>query len=502
MSKLFQQIAPARVGRSVFNLSYEKKFSCDMGQLIPVMCDEVVPGDVFEIANEMIVRLQPLVAPVLHELNVFVHYFFCPYRLLDDSFEDFITGGVQGTDSSTLTEWQPTTYTAGSLWDYFGFPVGVDPDGAYPLAFPRTAYNRVYNEFYRDENLITEVLLTNEDILFRCFQKDYFTSALPWQQRGTAPAFPLSGTAAADFTGSTSIVNSSGGTNSPKVSTSAADNRIMINGANDVANYMNALSDNEVDFSSAGTFDIADMRLAFAIQRWMERNARGGVRYTEFLRAHYGVSPRDDRLDRCEFIGGTRAPVIVSEVLQTSESGTTAQGNMSGHGLAVDRRRVCRYRVQEFGLILGIMSIMPKVSYASQGVNRQWLRRTRYDFYSPEFANLSEQAILEAEIYATGVDAENNTIFGYQGVFDEMRTKHDMVCGDMRSTFNYWHLARTFASAPSLNAAFVTCDGTAATMKRIFADGAEDGFLVSFGNIIRALRPLPVQADPRMFSGA
>lgn len=501
MSSLFQSVGAARVPRSVFNLSYNKKLSCDMGMLIPVLCDEMIPGDVFDIGYEAIIRMQPLVAPILHQIDVFVHYFFVPYRLMDSNFETFISGGVAGTDTSSLDRWEPTDTTAGSLWDYLGFPVGVDPDGAYPLDFPRVAYNWIYNDYYRDENLITAVALTNEDILFRCWQKDYFTSALPWQQRGTSPAMTTSGSSSAVWT-TADFTQGTPTTPFPaQFEDNAADPTLFLNTGtgNAITNAVNMFNSNTVDLSAA-TYDLSDMRLAFAIQRWMERNARGGVRYVEFLRTHYGTSPRDDTLQRPAFIGGSRMPVIVSEVLQTSQTDTTAQGNMSGHGLSVDRQRVCRYRCNEFGLVMGIMSIMPKPAYNSQGINRQWLRTTRYDFYSPEFANLSEQPILQAEIYATATDTENEGTFGFQGVFDEMRVKHDMCVADMRSTFNYWHLSRTFASAPSLNAAFVTLDGTESTHKRIFAAPSEDGFLVNFGNIIRGSRPLPFQAEPQMWS--
>ena len=188
----FRNIAGLHPGMSVFDLSYTKLFTCDMGQLIPVMVDEVVPGDIFKIGNQSVIRMQPLVAPVLHEINAYVHYFFVPYRLLWSYWEDFITGGAAGTDSHTLPLWQPpdTTYIGvGSLWDYLGFVPGVVPTAtSSPLQFPRTAYNLIYNEFYRDENLQSEVVLTNGLLLNRNWEKDYFTSSLPWQQRGIAPA--------------------------------------------------------------------------------------------------------------------------------------------------------------------------------------------------------------------------------------------------------------------------------------------------------------------------
>lgn len=498
MSNIFNRTGSLIPGRSMFNLSYEKKFTCDMGQLIPIMCDEVVPGDLFKIGNQAVIRFQPLVAPVLHEINMFVHYFFVPYRLLwdnadPDNWETFISGGITGDLTPTIPTWEPTDTTENSLWDYMGFPTGVDPDGAYPLDFPRRAYNLVYNEYYRDETLITAVALTNESILNRCWEKDYFTSALTEQQRGTAPALPISGTtsavwAAAQFTqAAESSVVSFNAINTTTPSMYVAN-------ANGVTNARNMFNTNTVDLSTASTFDIADLRLAFQIQKWMERNNRAGARYVEFLKSHFGISPRDDRLQRPEYIGGSRVPIIISEVLQTSSTDVTSpQGNLAGHGVTVSNAYCGKYHASEFGLIIGIMSVMPKPAY-QQGINRQWLRRTKYDFYFPEFANLSEQAIEQAEIFASGLPAENTDIFGYQGRYDEMRIKHNMVCGEMRTTYDYWHMGRVFdpGTPPELNDDFVTC----IPRKDIFAVPTEPGLIVSFGNIIKAFRPLPLSAEP------
>ena len=478
---VFSEVGGLHPRRSVFDLSYEKKLTCDMAQLIPVMCDEVVPGDVFKIGNQAVVRFQPLVAPILHEINMYVHYFFVPYRILWDDWEDFISGGVDGQFADPIPEWEPTITTEGSLWDFFGFPVGVDPDGAYPLDFPRRAYNLVYNEYYRDENLQTEVALTNETILNRGWEKDYLTSALPWQQRGTAPALPISGTTHAVWTGSNYGVGYNltyKGSSNPTIS----DGSLAV------------FNNNTIDLSTASTFDIADLRLAFQIQKWMERNARAGVRYTEFLRAHFGVSPRDERLQRPEYIGGSKAPCIISEVLQTSSTdATTPQGNLAGHGITVSDAYCGKYHAQEFGLIIGIMSIMPRSAY-SQGIDKQWLRKTKYDFYFPEFANLSEQAILNAEICATGSSSHNQDIFGYQGRYDEMRTKNSQIVSGMRTTFDYWHLGRQFnpGSPPVLNGDFIKC----VPRKDVFAVPSEPGLIVNFANIIKAFRPLPYMAVP------
>ena len=468
-----------------------------MAQLIPVMCDEVVPGDVFKIGNQAVVRFQPLVAPILHEINMYVHYFFVPYRILWDDWEDFISGGADGQFADPIPEWEPTLTTEGSLWDFFGFPVGVDPDGAYPLDFPRRAYNLVYNEYYRDENLQTEVALTNETILNRGWEKDYLTSALPWQQRGTAPALPISGTTKAVWPDAAFLSKGSPLSSSEPVganSMTTSDNRMLGQNPNVISNIKGFFALNNVDLSSATTFDIADLRLAFQIQKWMERNARAGVRYTEFLRAHFGVSPRDERLQRPEYIGGSKAPCIISEVLQTSSTdATTPQGNLAGHGITVSDAYCGKYHAQEFGLIIGIMSIMPRSAY-SQGIDKQWLRKTKYDFYFPEFANLSEQAILNAEICATGTSSHNQDIFGYQGRYDEMRTKNSQIVSGMRTTFDYWHLGRQFStgSPPVLNEDFIKC----VPRKDIFAVPSEPGLIVNFANIIKAFRPLPYMAVP------
>lgn len=496
MNNHFSKVAPARVPRSVFNLSYEKKLTCDMGELIPVMHDEVVPGDVFKIGADLVIRMQPIVAPVLHEINAYIHYFFVPYRLLWDDWEKFITGDVDGDDATAIITWEPTNTAASSLWDYCGFPVGVDPDGFYPTDFIRRAYARIYNDYYRDENIITEVLETNESILNRSWEKDYFTSCLPWQQRGTAPALPVTGTTSAvwpaSFNATWPAVNAANQTsiqyNSATNAPYAAGSKSALE-ANTIAKA--DLDNNTVDLSSATTFDVSDLRLAIQIQRWMERNARAGVRYTEFLNAHFGVSPRDDRLQRPEYIGGLKTPVIVSEVLQTSETGTTPQGNMSGHGISADSQFICKYHAQEYGMIMGILSIMPRPLY-QQGINRQFIKSTRYDFYFPEFANLSEQVVYRGELYATGVLAENQTLFGYQGRYDEHRVKQSQVVAGMRSTFDYWHISRQFGAAPELNSSFLNC----IPRKDIFADVDEDGFIVSVGNVITGIRPMPAVADP------
>lgn len=495
MTKIFNRTGSLSPRSSVFDLSYEKKFTADMAQLIPVMCDEVVPGDFFKIGNQAVVRFQPMVAPVLHEINIYTHYFFVPYRILDEDWETIISGGVMGDDTTPIPTWNPTNTAEGSLWDYLGFPTGIVPTGALPIDYPRRAYNLIFNEYYRDETLQTEVALTSEVILNRNWEKDYYTSSLPFQQRGTSPALPITGTSSAQWD-DIQFVNGTGTAVGVNLSTTSPfPPALFVNNATQRTNLKDFFLSNTVDLSTASAFDINDLRLAFQIQKWMERNARAGVRYTEFLRAHFGVSPRDERLQRPEYIGGSKSPIIISEVLQTSSTdATTPQGNLAGHGIGVSSTYCGKYFAKEFGVIVGIMSVMPRSAY-QQGINRQWLRRTKYDFYFPEFANLSEQAIENAEICAKNADATHNTgIFGYQGRYDEMRIKQNMVCGEMRSTYDYWHLGRQFnpATPPTLNSDFVKCT----PRKDILAVPAEPAMIISFGNIIKAFRPMPISAEP------
>lgn len=495
----FQTVPTNRPGRSLFDLSYVNKLTGDMGYLIPIMCDESVPGDSWDIHAECVIRFQPQVAPILHRVDLYVHYYYVPYRLLWEDWEEFITGGEDGTNSDTLPTWIPSSAAVTAeetLWDYLGFPTGTDPDGAYPLDFPRRAYNMIYNQYYRQEELIPEVALTDENLKIRAWSKDYFTSAQPDQQKGVAGALPvtISGTGVAewatgDFNDTTTVPSRLGFNASPGYPQLYIDGDV----GSELTNAVNFFNANEVDFSAATatTFDVADLRLAFQIQRWQELNQRAGNRYVEFLRAHFSCGPRDERLQRAEYIGGIKSNVIFSEVLQTSESDGTPQGTMAGHGIAVATQNAARYFSNEFGLIMGILSVMPRPAY-QQGINRQWLRETRYDFYFPEFANLSEQQILRREIYATDVAADNIEPFGFQGQYDEMRVKHDQVHGQFRTTYNYWHLGRIFGSAPELNQTFLEC----VPRKDFLAAPSEPAMLINFGNMIKCARPMPLQANP------
>ncbi len=530
---IFSEVRGNDVGRSVFNLSHFKRFTCDMGQLIPVLFLECVPGDTMKIGCEAVTRFQPMVAPILDSVDMYVHYFFVPTRLLMDNekdWETFLTGGKDGTDNSVvLPIWKFLNYNGSltddlfpfsnskrygkySLWDYFGLPVsGVFAtdinirDSNHILAFPQRCYNLVWNEYYRDENLCDDVHLDNSTILYRAWKKDYFTSALPWQQRGISPALPISGTLPVNFSSSLlSISNPSfvvpeGGAQGLNFDRQAGVVGTSTTGKG-VASSINGTHNlsGTVDIKNATTFDVAVLREAFQIQRWLELNARAGVRYTEFLKAHFGLAPVDEVLQRPEYLGGTKSEIVVSEVLQTSATTSDSpQGNLAGHGLGAMSDFICSYTAKEFGYIIGIASWMPKPSY-QQGVNRMFSRRTKYDFFFPEFSHLSEQSVTKGEVYATGDETHDNSIFGYQSCYAEMKYMPSFNCADMRDTFSYWHLGRKFTSDPSLNAGFLTTNSaySGGIRKDIFSVQNEPGMIVQFGNVVEAIRPMPVYGTP------
>lgn len=495
---VFETVARNVPGKSVHDLSHYKLFTCDMGQLIPVYAQDCVPGDVFKMSLQALLRAQPLVAPLMHPVHVRFHSFFVPYRILDEDFEEMISGGFDGLSSEVPPQWVPTTYNEGSLWDFFGFPIDIDVDGVYPLEFIRSAYNMIYNEYYLDENLQTEVALTNEDVKIVNWKKDYFTSALPWQQRGTAPTLPITGTTSAVWD-SASFANVAGGISVNVYSDTTPG--FILNGAQPVANALTEFNNNDVDLSSASPLSVSDLRDVVQLQRWLELNSRHGVRYTELIDGHFGIKGHDSRLQRPEYIGGSKSPIVFTEIIQVSETGATPQGNLAGHGITLNEGFIGSYRVREHGIIMTLMSIVPETMY-SQGVDRQWIKKTKYDFYWPAFANLSEQEIYNGEICAVDADdTHNEGLFGYQGRYDEMRIGKSMVCSGMRhnaaSSYDYWHLGRVFDSsssgtAPDLNETFIQC----VPRKDVFAAPSEPGFIVQHANYVKALRPIPIQAEP------
>lgn len=506
----FNRVPPTPQQYSTQDLSHTKHLTADMGKCMPVMILEAVPGDVFDIGQQMLIRTQALLAPVMDTARATIHTFFVPKRLCwpkidssGDNWETYLTGGATGLVAPTPPTWNVGSgnHDVGSMWDYAGLPTWsaannfttAYPDAIVPSALPRRAYNIIMNEYFRDQTLQTELAMTNELLFNRNWTKDFFTSALPTQQRGTAPALPVTGSAqwtTAPFaapTGSTANLTAS--------SSAAGDNKIGgIGGATQQNNIQAAFNANVLNATSV---NVSSLRLTIATQQLMEKTMVGGARYIEYLQAVYGTSPRNDTLDRPEYVGGVSQQIVFSEVLQTSATSTqpTPQGTMAGSGISVGQNFVGKYRCEEFGYVISILTVMPEPSY-SQGIPKMWLRQTRFDEYNPYYNGLSEQGVLNQELYLTG-DGANTSIFGYQARFNEMRYERSTVHGKLRTNLDYWTLTRKFAARPALNSAFIQLtDAEVTTLKRVTPVNTEPWLVIQIGNMVRAKRPIPAYATP------
>lgn len=523
-TEVFDKNPGSRIPRSSLDLSYERIFTADFQYLYPVFLKGCIPGDVFHLGHTAVIRFMPLVAPILSGVKLRTYYFFVPYRIIFPQWEDFITKGFAGTGVVTLPLFDPDRWAdpadvvaLNTLWDFFGFPTTVvPPAAACPVDFPRMAYLEIWNQYFMDETLQTPISLTADDdpsqydLRLRNWSKDYFCSALPFQQRGTPPALPVVGQAPVDF--DVDIGSHALDANWRALSIfqlDATTPEIGADGggvANMKTNFDNAMSNGgatTVDGAGFSGADIADFRLAMALQQWMEKNARGGARYNEFLWEQFKVSNGDDRLQRPEFIGGSASPVIISEVLQTSATAAepTPQGTLAGHGLGISNTGIGSYRVTEFGLIMGLACFTADALY-QQGINREWMRRTTYDYPFPIFTGLSEQEIFNAEIYVTSqagdpTGAINLDVFGFTGRYNEERFMPNQVSGIMRTTFAYWHQSRIFSSLPTLDSTFISTP----PRNDILSVTSEPAFVVRFGNQVTAQRPIPFMPVPVSLGG-
>ena len=550
MANIFNSIRMKRPRRNAFNLSYESKLTLNMGELVPIMCMPVVPGDKFRVKTESLVRLAPLVAPMMHRVNVFTHYFFVPNRLVWNEWEDFITKGVDGDDvpvfpslrlSPDLVSSNPSAFFGdGTLWDYLGLPSlkgiggaefpnpspnGVTAPQNYRVSsLPFRAYQLIYNEYYRDQNLTDPVDISLnsgfEDTLHalnllqlrrRAWEKDYFTSALPWLQRGPEVTVPVQGAGGSmdvvyeRQSDSQKWVDSSGRefenghayditmarANDPNSALMVAVN----GGTNNRAPELDPNGTLKVNVDEMG-ININDLRTSNALQRWFERNARGGSRYIEQILSHFGVRSSDARLQRPQFLGGGRMPISVSEVLQTSSTDETSpQANMAGHGISAGINNGFKHYFEEHGYIIGIMSITPRSGY-QQGVPRDFTKFDNMDFYFPEFAHLSEQEIKNQELFVSEDAAYNNGTFGYTPRYAEYKYHPSEAHGDFRGNLSFWHLNRIFEDKPNLNTTFVECKPS----NRVFAtsETEDDKFWVQMYQDVKALRLMPKYGTPML----
>lgn len=521
MKHQFSQVPRADIPRSKFNRSHGHKTTLDAGYLVPVYVDEALPGDTFSMDPTMFGRLATPLHPLMDNMFLDTFFFAVPVRLLWDNWQK-MNGEQDSPEDSTdfvvpQVHLSASSRQPGSLSDHFGIPTGNDASGTVDVsAFWHRAYNLIWNEWFRDQNLQDSVVVPKDDgpdpggnyqLLRRGKRHDYFTSALPWPQKGDAVTLPLGGSAAltgvtqsipgapVDFylDGSLDTLSASGNSN----------NDIRIDTPN-IAGAVTAETVNapgvdisgEADLSNATAVTINALREAFQVQKLFERDARGGTRYTEIILSHFGVSSPDARLQRPEFLGGTSTPVNISPVAATATAEDVPQGNLAGVGTVLSRRGGFHKSFVEHCVIIGMVSARADLTY-QQGLERMWSRETRFDFYWPAFSHIGEQAVLNKEIFYQSDEEVNEEVFGYQERFAEYRYKPSQVTGLFRSThpesLDVWHLSQEFADLPALNSEFIEDDPP---IDRVIAVPSEPHFILDCYFKLDCARPMPTYGVP------
>lgn len=506
----FSRAPQATIPRSVFNRSCGVKTTFDEGYIVPVFVDEALPGDTFVLQMHAFARMTTPVVPIMDNLYLESFFFSVPCRLVWDNWEKF-NGYQENPGDSTDYAIPQLVMPAGtgaleeSLADYFGIPIKIPSLSVNALPF--RAYNLIWNEWFRDENLQDSVNVPKGDgpdtysdynLLRRGKRYDYFTSCLPFPQKGPDVSLPLGTTAPIDYAlGSTPIIRNAGtGALVPgQTLTTQAATSFMLAGAGVGALY-DPNGSLVADLTAATAATINDLRLAFQTQKLYERDARGGTRYTEIIKSHFGVTSPDMRLQRPEYLGGGSTPVIINPVAQTSAtSGSSALGDLGAYGICAPTGHGFTYSATEHCYILGFVSVRADINY-QQGLERLWSRSTRLDFYWPALSHIGEQAVLNKEIYAQGTAADDD-VFGYQERYAEYRYKPSIITGLFRSnatgTLDRWHLAQDFATLPVLNEEFIVED---APMDRVLAVETEPDFILDCFFGYKCVRPMPTYSVP------
>lgn len=528
----FAMVPDAQIPRSRFQVDQAIKTTFDSGYLVPIYVDEVLPGDEFSVDLTAFARLTTPIYPIMDNLHLETFFFFVPNRLVWDNWRKLMGEQKNPSDSIDYTIPQITSpvsgYSVCSLEDYLGLPtVGQLTTGntfTHSALFQR-AYNLIWNEWFRDENLQDSVSVPMGDgpdstssytLLRRGKRKDYFTSCLPWPQKGNAAILPL-GTTAPVF-GNGKTLGLTNGTSNFGLGMTSATAALPWSGLyNTVPGTVpsgtgpgnvslgvvtSGVSGLYADLSSATAATINQLRLSFAVQHLLERDARGGTRYTEIIRSHFGVQSPDARLQRPEYLGGGKTNVTFNPIAQQSASnisgGSTPLGTLGAMATALATGHRFRSAFVEHGIVIGLASIRADMAY-QQGIHKMFTRKTRYDFYFPAFANLGEQAVLNQEIYVTGNSTQDNQVFGYQERWAEYRFKPSRVTGLFKSTssgtLDGWHLAQKFTSLPTLNSTFIQENPP---VDRILAVGSTLGKQFYFDGFYRITmnRPLPIYSVP------